>query len=65
MLGYKLLPGQEDLENQLYELHIDDYITCAAKLNKAAAILSEGSSELKYSGNVCEENVDAINKLLL
>ncbi|MGZ4158501.1 MAG: GNAT family N-acetyltransferase, partial [Bacteroidia bacterium] len=65
LLGYKLLPGQEEVENQLYELHIDDFIKQGAKLNKAAAILSEQDSELKYSGEVGEENIDAINKLLL
>jgi RimJ/RimL family protein N-acetyltransferase len=65
MLGYKLLPGQEEIENQLYELHIDDYITAGAKLNKAAALLAEEKSELKYSGTVSEKNIDAINQLLM
>jgi UDP-4-amino-4,6-dideoxy-N-acetyl-beta-L-altrosamine N-acetyltransferase len=65
MLGYKLLPDQEEVQNQLYELHIDDYLTCGVKLNKAAAILSEKGSELKYSGNVCDENIKEINDLLI
>ena len=64
LLGYKLLPGQEAIENQLYELHINDYINIGSKLNKAAALLSDGNAELKYSGDICEENIDAINKLL-
>ncbi len=64
LLGYKLMPGQENVENQLYELHVDDYKTLGAKLNKAAALLSDGNSELKFSGKVCAENMDAINQLL-
>lgn len=63
LLGYKLMSGQEEIENQLYELHISDYKTIGAKLNKTATLLSGGNSELKYSGEVCEENMDAINKL--
>lgn len=65
LLGYKLLPGQENIENQLYELHIDDYKSIGGKLNKTAALLSDTNSELKFSGTVCEENMDAINELLI
>ena len=65
MLGYKLLPGQEDVENQLYELHIDDYKTYGVKLNKAATLLAEDKAELKYYGEVSDKNVDAINRLLM
>lgn len=64
LLGYKLMPGQEEIENQLYELHISDYKTIGGKLNKTATLLSDGNSELKFSGEVCDENMDAINKLL-
>ena len=64
LLGYKLLSDQEHVDNQLYELHVDDYKTIGAKLNKAAAILSDQNAELKYSGEVCDENMEAINALL-
>lgn len=64
LLGYKLMPGQENVENQLYELHVDDYRVSGEKLNKAASILSDGNSELRYSGTACEENMEAINELL-
>ena len=64
LLGYKLLPGQDEVENQMYELHIDDYKKQGEKLNKAAAILSDQNSELKYSGGPSDKNMDAINKLL-
>lgn len=64
LLGYKLLPGQEHVENQVYELHIEDYKKASLKLNKAATRLSGGQSELKYSGEVSELNMDAINTLL-
>jgi UDP-4-amino-4,6-dideoxy-N-acetyl-beta-L-altrosamine N-acetyltransferase len=64
LLGYKLMPGQEDVENQMYELSIEDYLKYGEKLNKAASILSDNHSELKYSGEPGEENMDAINALL-
>ncbi len=64
LLGYKLMPGQEEIENQLYELHISDYKTIGGKLNKTATLLSGGNSELKYKGEVCDENMEAINALL-
>lgn len=64
LLGYKLMPGQDDVENQMYELKIEDYHINGAKLNKAAAILSDNRSELKYSGERSDKNIDAINALL-
>lgn len=64
LLGYKLMPGQEEIENQLYELHISDYKTIGSKLNKTASLLSGGNSELKFSGEKSEVNMDAINALL-
>ena len=64
LLGYKLLPGQKEIENQLYELHINDFKTLGAKLNHAASVLNENNSELKYSGDASKENIDAINNLL-
>lgn len=64
LLGYKLMPGQEEIENQLYELHISDYKIIGGKLNKTATLLSGGNSELKFSGEKSEENMDAINALL-
>lgn len=65
LIGYKLLPGQENVENQLYELNVEDYFIYGAKLNKVAAILSDNNNELRYSGEVCEENIDEINRLLI
>ena len=65
MIGYKLMPNQANEINQLYELHIDDYITYGFKLNKAAALLNEGKETLKYTGKVCAENHDIFNQLLL
>jgi hypothetical protein len=64
MLGYKLLPGQDDTENQLYELHIEDYKKASIRLNKAAAVLSD-EPELNYEGEPSEHNIDEINKLLV
>lgn len=65
LIGYKLLPGQENIENQLYELTLADYKTNATKLNNAAIALCEGKGNPVYSGTVCEENMDEINNLLL
>lgn len=65
LLGYKLLPGQDDVDNQLYELDVQDYATVGAKLNRAAAALSEQGLELRYSGEPGPENIEAINRLLI
>jgi RimJ/RimL family protein N-acetyltransferase len=64
LIGYKLLPGQEDVENQLYELTREDYLKFGSKLNKAAAALNEQDAELRFSGTVCTENLEEINRLL-
>ncbi len=65
LLGYSLLPGQDNIDNQLYELTTSDYLKYGTKLNKAAAILSENDFGIKYYGTVCDENMDAINALLI
>ncbi|MFL5762666.1 MAG: GNAT family N-acetyltransferase [Bacteroidia bacterium] len=64
LLGYKLMPAQENVLNQLYELHVDDYLKMGSKLNKAAAALSDGNNELSWEGEISEKNMDAINRLL-
>lgn len=63
-IGYKLLPNQEDIENQLYELSEEDYIISGGKLNKAAALLNPEHQTLKYYGVVCDENLEEVNALL-
>ena len=65
LIGYRLLPNQENTFNQLYKLTIEDYIEHGTKLNKAAAILNNDDATLTYSGTVCDENIDEVNKLLL
>jgi UDP-4-amino-4,6-dideoxy-N-acetyl-beta-L-altrosamine N-acetyltransferase len=64
LIGYKLLPGQEDVVNQLYELTEEDYIKNATKLNKAAEMLNNGNGEITFSGTVSDQNLDEINALL-
>jgi len=64
LIGYKLMPGQEDVYNQLYELTLDDYIKNGTKLNKAAESLNGGNGELTYEGSVGENNLDEINAIL-
>lgn len=63
-IGYKLMPGQDDVENQLYELSEEDYIVCGEKLNRAAALLNPEHQILKYYGEICDENLDEVNDLL-
>lgn len=65
LLGYKLLPNQEQVYNQVYELTLEDYKLLSQKLNHAATILSGTNGELKYSGDPSEDNIDEINALLL
>lgn len=64
LIGYKLLPNQEDVVNQLYELTQEDYIKNATKLNKAAEMLNNGNGEITFSGTVSDKNLDEINALL-
>jgi UDP-4-amino-4,6-dideoxy-N-acetyl-beta-L-altrosamine N-acetyltransferase len=64
LIGYKMLPNQENVYNQLYELTLEDYLIHGAKLNKAAAILNNDDARLTYSGTICEENGEEINQLL-
>lgn len=64
LIGYKLLPGQENVNNQLYELTKEDYIKYGTKFNKAAEALSNGSNEIILEGTVSDQNLDEINALL-
>ncbi len=64
LIGYRILPGQEDAVNQLYELTVEDYKLNATKLNNAAVALCDGKGTPVYSGTVCEENMEQINELL-
>lgn len=64
LIGYKLLPGQENINNQLYELTLEDYIANATRLNNAAIALCNGNGAARYTGEPGEENMDEINDLL-
>lgn len=64
LIGYKILPGQENVFNQLYELSLEDYIKYSTKLNKAATLLNNDDYTIRYSGTVGEENAEEINNLL-
>ena len=63
-IGYKLLPNQELIENQLYELTFEEYQKHASVLNNAAAQLNKDNSVLKYEGKVSDKNIDQLNLLL-
>jgi RimJ/RimL family protein N-acetyltransferase len=64
VIGYKLLPGQQEVVNQLYELSVDDYVKNATRLNKAAEMLNNGNGEITFSGRASDLNLDEINSLL-
>lgn len=64
LIGYKLLPGQENVENQLYRLTFEDYKKYGRRVNRAAALLNLNDRTLKYSGEPEEINLDEINRLL-
>lgn len=63
-IGYRLLPNQDDVENQLYELTLEDYLLFGKKINEKACLVAKNNSNLIYSGLVCEQNMDEINFLL-
>lgn len=64
LIGYKLMPGQENVENQLYSLSFGDYARSAKKLNRVAALLNIGNSKLRFSGMPGPEHIDEINAIL-
>ena len=65
LLGYELLPNQENEENQLFELSKERYKKVGLKLNKAASLFCKGSSLMQLHGTPSETNLNEINQLLL
>lgn len=63
-IGYRLLPNQDGIDNQLYELTLGEYLLSGKKINEKACLVSKNNTELIYSGLVCEQNMDEINSLL-
>lgn len=39
-LGYRLMPGQEEIENQLYEMSRESYDACSVKIQKAVRAIA-------------------------
>lgn len=39
-LGYRLMPGQEEIENQLYEMSRESYDACSGRIQKAVKALA-------------------------
>ncbi|MBM3185284.1 MAG: GNAT family N-acetyltransferase, partial [Bacteroidetes bacterium] len=64
LLGYEWVEDSEDGLNQIYELTRENFLTKGLKLNKAAAIFSNGSSEMELFGEESEINMQEINELL-
>jgi len=65
LLGYELLPNQDNEQNQLFELSKERYKTHGLKLNKAASLFCKGNSLMHLHGTPSENNLDEINQLLL
>jgi hypothetical protein len=65
MLGYELLPNQENSDNQLYVLTKERFKKVGLKLNKAASLFCAGSNLMKLQGTPSENNLEEINQLLL
>jgi hypothetical protein len=65
LLGYQLLPNQENEENQLFELSKERYKKQGLKLNKAASLFSQGSNLMQLHGTPNETNLAEINQLLI
>ncbi len=63
-LGYILIPGQENNDNQIYVLTKRKFIMHAAKLMKGAEILTGVKGQLKLSGQKSNINIEEINSLL-
>ncbi len=44
-LGYRLMPGQEDVNNQMYEMTRESFMNKAPKLIRAATVLAENDNK--------------------
>jgi hypothetical protein len=64
LLGYEWVEDSEDGLNEIYQLTKENYLVKGLKLNKAAAIFANGSSEMKLTGEPTEINMWEINELL-
>lgn len=64
LLGYEWIEDSEDGLNEIYELTKENYLIKGLKLNKAAAIFTNGSSKMELIGEPSETNLMEINKLL-
>jgi hypothetical protein len=65
LLGYEWIEDSEDGLNEIYELTKENYLIKGLKLNKAAAIFTNGSSKMELIGEPSETNLMEINKLLI
>ena len=63
-IGYRLLPNQDNIDNQLYEITKHEYLVSVNKINNIACLVAKENKNLIYSGLVCEQNMDEINNLL-
>lgn len=65
LLGYEWIEDSGDGLNEIYELTKENYLIKGLKLNKAAAIFTNGSSKMELIGEPSETNLMGINKLLI
>jgi len=65
LLGYVLVPGQENKKFQYYLLTTEDYQQKAKKIITVSKKLTKGASEIQIIGQPEARNLDEINKVLV
>lgn len=65
LLGYELIGESENGHDLLFELTKERFFEKGRKLNQAAAIFSQGSSDMILKGSPSEKLLPEINELLL
>ncbi|MBL7784358.1 MAG: GNAT family N-acetyltransferase [Chitinophagales bacterium] len=63
-MGYVLIPGQEEIENQWYLLTKEDFNRRFEKLERGAFIVSGHYEKMQVIGNPNDRQLDVINQFL-
>lgn len=63
-IGYVLIPGQENVENQWYILIKEDFLKRFDRLDRGSCIVSGHYDPIEIIGEASDKNLDIINKVL-
>lgn len=63
-IGYVLIPGQENVENQWYILIKEDFLKRFDRLDRGSCIVSGHYDPIEIIGEPSDKNLDIINKVL-